>query len=118
MSARFELVVDGRGKFHFLVCSKDGEVLLRGVSCARREQVELDVHAARRVMQDVQQLTPFLSYDGGCFLALKTEDDRLIARSSRVATKEELAVIARRIRAVPEDAPLIDATDKAVHAKH
>ncbi|MBL8756123.1 MAG: hypothetical protein JNK15_22710 [Planctomycetes bacterium] len=118
MSARFELVLDGRGKFHFQLCSKDDDVLLRGVSCARREQVELDVNTARRAMQDVQRLTPFLSYDGGCFLALKGDDDRVIARTSRVATKEELAVIARRIRAVPEDAPLIDATDKALHAKH
>ncbi len=110
MTARFELVVDGRGKFHFQLRSKDDEVLLRGMSCANKALAEADVSMTRKAMYDVKQLIPFMSHDSGHFLVLKFDADKTLARSSRVSTPEELAVIARRIRAVPEDAPLIDNT--------
>jgi hypothetical protein len=110
MTAHFELVIDGRGKFHFQLRGKDDDILLRGMSCSNKAQAEADVSLTRKAMYDVKQMTSFLSHDSGHFLVLKYNADKTLARSSRVSTPEELAVIARRIRAVPEDAPLVDNT--------
>jgi uncharacterized protein YegP (UPF0339 family) len=118
MNARFELVLDNRGKFHFQLRGHDDEVLLRGGSCATKAMAEIDVAHTREVMRDVKHLAPFRSYDGGHFLVIKYDDDKMLARSSRVPTARELALIAKQIRTIPTDVPLVDLSDrKEAHAR-
>ncbi|MEO6593461.1 MAG: hypothetical protein ABIP94_01765 [Planctomycetota bacterium] len=115
MATRFELVLETGGKFHFLLRSPDGEVLLRSLAGDSKIMAQNELLHARNALRDDARLVPHEGEDGSRFLIVKDRDGSVLARSPKVNTAAELHALTEQIRHAGQGAPVIDLTKRRAH---
>lgn len=119
MSARFELVQDPSGKFHFQLRGASGEVLLQGLACDGKIAAQTEVQHVRKALQDPMLLVDHAAADGTHFVVIKDRDGSVLARSPHVASEAAILAVCAEITSTAEKAPLIDLSkQRAHHAAH
>lgn len=118
MSARFELVLDPSGKFHFQLRGAKGQVLLQGLACDGKIAAQTEVQHVRKALQDPDLVVDHDAKDGTHFLVVKDHDGSVLARSPHLAA-EALSTLRLEVAITAEKAPLIDLSKhRAHHAAH
>jgi uncharacterized protein YegP (UPF0339 family) len=117
MTARFELVLDESGKFHFQLRGKAGEVLLSSPANDSKIMAQNGVMHARSALRDRKNVVTNASRDGSQVIELKDRDGSVLARSAPVATAEVTAVV-DTIQVCADGAPLVDATKRRGRDAH
>lgn len=112
MAARFELVLDQVGRFHFQLCAQDGEVLLTGMAEKSKIQAQSDVMHAREALRDPARIVRRVSADGRHYCELLDRHDGSFARSTAAPTTTALEALMSRIGELGAGAPLVDRTRK------
>jgi len=110
MSARFELVFDGSGKFHFDLRAPEGNVLLSGLPCESKVMVEDDVLRARNALRDDSRMVAHHVDNGRHFVVIKARNGTVLARSPQVTSDAQLTELIERIHLAAAHAPLADLT--------
>lgn len=111
MAARFEVVLDGGGRFHFQLCAPDGDVLLTSLPEASKIMVQNSVLNARNSLRDPERMVAHNAEDGH-FGVLKDRHGEVLARTPRVASAEALEELLERVRVAGTSAPLVDRTKR------
>ncbi|HEX5051560.1 MAG TPA: hypothetical protein VFZ65_07310 [Planctomycetota bacterium] len=112
MATRFELLLEPSGKFHFLLRSPDGGVLLRSLAGDSKIMSQNELLHARNALRDDSRLVPHEAEDGSHFLVVKDRDGSVLARSPSVGSAAELEAMTDQIRAAGQGAPVIDLTKR------
>ena len=110
MPARFELVSDSTGKFHFDLRAPDGGVLLSSLPCDSKIAVEDDLIRARNALRDASRIVAHHRADDRHFVVIKARDGSVLARSAQVASDSQLTELTDQICAAAANAPLADLT--------
>jgi uncharacterized protein YegP (UPF0339 family) len=110
MAARFELVLDDAGWFHFQLRSQAGSVLLRSAAAPSKIRAQADVLNTRTALRDPARLGRWQGADGFPRIVITKPDGSLLARSPRLTGDEAVPQVAKYILAASERAPVIDLT--------
>ena len=116
MAARFELVVDHAGRFHFQLRSPAGCVLLRSVAAPTKVEAQADIRSLRTALRDPARIGPWQGADGFLRILVTGPDGSLLAKSPRLNDMKMVPRVAGYIRAAIEDAPVIDLTQHDTQA--
>ena len=115
MPARFELVVDDRGKFHFDLRTSEGGVLLMGLPCDSKVMVEDEILRARNALRDASRIVAHHNEHSRHFVVIKARNGSVLARSPQVESDGMLTELTERICAAAASAPIADLTQPVKH---
>ncbi len=110
MVARFEVVLDHEGMFHFQLRAPEGDLLLAGSPDKSKIMVQNAVLNARNSLRDPDRVAVRKAADGSHVAEFRDRNGKALATSAHAATAEELATLLERIRAHGASAPLVDRT--------
>ena len=113
MPARFELVIDDRGKFHFDLRAPEGAVLLSGLPCDSKVMVEDEILRARNALRDASRIVAHHSDISRHFVVIKARNGSVLARSPQVESDGKLMELTEQICAAAASAPIADLTQPA-----
>lgn len=116
MAARFELVLDHTGRFHFQLRSPAGCVLLRSVAAPSKIRTEEGIRDLRTALRDPARIGPWQGADGFLRILVTGPDGSLLAKSPRLTDMKMVPRVAGYIRAAIEDAPVVDLTQHDAQA--
>lgn len=115
MPARFELVVDDRGRFHFDLRAPEGAVLLSGLPCDTKVMVEDEILRARNALRDASRIVAHHNDSSRHFVVIKARNGSVLARSAQVETDEKLTALTAQICEAAASAGIADLTQPARH---
>lgn len=112
MPARFELVLDPRGKFHFDLRAPEGVVLLSGLPCDSKMMVEDEILRARNALRDASRIVAHHADSSRHFVVLKARNGSVLARSTPVESDGQLTQLTEQICKAAASAGIADLTTK------
>jgi uncharacterized protein YegP (UPF0339 family) len=110
MAARFELVLDSAGRFHFQLRGADGGVLLRSAAARSKIMAQHGVLHARSALRDPARVVPWQAANGAPRVVVTRADGSVLARSPELPDASAIHAVAARIRDAGDRAPIIDLT--------